>query len=353
MPPTPSNALKRSALVWVLAGCCLPVSLAWAQSTATVAAPPAPAVRTARLDAVWEYPWRSAPAQVVARNESRLASEVGGTLLRWTADVGASVKAGEVLAQIDPADLELALQRADAARAAAQARLNLGEAQLARARELVEQGFFSQEALAQRETEVALQMAELAQAQAQWQTAKRQRDKATLRAPFAGTVVQRLAQQGEAVAAGTVLYVLSQQGAAEISATVSTQEVASLRRAQERRFEPQGESTDWPLTLLRVTPTVQPGSRTQTARLTFQSQDPPPTGSSGVLRWRDPTPHVPATLLVRRGSGLGVFVQSGTRARFVALPRAEEGRAAPIELPADTAIVVQGQAALRDGQPLN
>jgi len=353
MPPTPSNALKRSALVWVLAGCCLPVSLAWAQSTATVAAPPAPAVRTARLDAVWEYPWRSAPAQVVARNESRLASEVGGTLLRWTADVGASVKAGEVLAQIDPADLELALQRADAARAAAQARLNLGEAQLARARELVQQGFFSQEALAQRDTEVALQKAELDQAQAQWQTAKRQRDKATLRAPFAGTVVQRLAQQDYVVRVA----VRDPAGARFLQTQGRVGQIvplaAPVRRAQERRFEPQGESTDWPLTLLRVTPTVQPGSRTQTARLTFQSQDPPPTGSSGVLRWRDPTPHVPATLLVRRGSGLGVFVQSGTQARFVALPRAEEGRAAPIELPADTTIVVQGQAALRDGQPLN
>ncbi len=50
-------------------------------------------------------------------------------------------------------DAELDVQRAQAALEASKARLKLAQGQLQRSRDLVAQGFFSQEALAQRETE--------------------------------------------------------------------------------------------------------------------------------------------------------------------------------------------------------
>lgn len=354
------HGARRTVAGLALALCCSYPLLGSAQDAASPPTPAATAnnvnsgLQVARLDAVWVYPARSAAAQVVPRNESRLAAEVSGPLLRWHADVGATVRAGDVLAQIDPTDLDLALQRAQAARDAAQARLALAQAQLSRARELVAQGFFSQEALAQRQTEVALLQAERDSAQAQWQIARRQRDKTTVRAPFAGAVVQRLAQTGEMVAPGTVLFVLAQTGEPEISTQVTPAEVAGLRAAREIAFDPDGGASPLAARLLRVTPTLQGTSRTQTARLAFAAASGgAPAGISGVLRWNDPTPHVSPTLVVRRGSQLGIFVQAQGRARFVALPGAQEGRAAPVSLPGDTAIVVQGQGSLRDGQALN
>ncbi len=318
------------------------------RGTATAAA-----VQTSRLDKVWVMPVRTAPAQVVARNESRLAAEVSGPLLQWTADVGATVKAGQVLAQIDATDLDLALQRAQAARDAAQARLALAQAQLERAKGLVAQGFISQEALAQRETEVALLLAERDSMQAQWQTARRQRDKATVRAPFAGAVVQRLAQTGEMVAPGSVLFVLAQTGQSEVSAQLTPSELTGLRSASTVKFEPDDGTAAVTVRLLRATPTLQGTSRTQTVRLGFTATPAAAPGSSGVLRWNDPTPHLPVGLIVKRGNALGIFVKEAERARFVPLPAAQEGRATPVALPGDTLVVVQGQASLRDGQALN
>ena len=359
MTPLKTTLLHRP--LWA-ALCGLWLAAAWLPNltqaqpaTPTAAANDPLPLRTARLDSVWLQPARSAPAVVLARNESRLAAEVSGTLLEWRADVGASVRAGEVLARIDPRDLALAEQRAAAARDAAAARLKLGQAQLQRARELVAQGFFSAEALAQRETEVILQQADLASAQAQWQTARRQLDKATLRAPFHGSVVQRLAQQGEAVAPGTPLYVLAQRDGAEIQATVDPTQVAGLRQARNPVFEPQTGGAALPVRLLRVSPTLQSGSRSQTVRLApaTTAQAIPASGSAGVLHWQDPQPHVPATLVVRRGGQLGLFVADGGQARFVALPEAQEGRPATVTLSGDTLVVVQGQARLQDGQPLN
>lgn len=330
--------------------------VASAQSSAPPAAGTASvAIHTAPLSTVWVQPERSAAAQVLARNEARLAAEVPGTVLRWYADVGQTVRAGQVLAQIDPTDLDLALRRAEAARDAAQARLNLAQSQLKRAQELVAQGFFSQEALSQRETEVALLSAERSSAQAQWQTAQRQRAKTTLRAPFAGTVTQRLAQTGEMLAPGSVLFVVTQTAQAEVSAQLPPAEVAGLRASPSVHFEAdsglrQPVAVRW----LRTSAALQGGSRTQTVRLGFvQADATPPPGSSGVLRWRDPTPHLPPSLVVRRGEQLGVFVREGNQARFVPLPGAQEGRAAATTLNASTPIVVRGQASLRDGQPLN
>lgn len=362
----PANSAHPTLLRHTPALAALLLGLACASALAQGSAPPpasapapsAPArvdVDVARLDSVWLRPEREAPASVVARNESRLSAEVAGTLQRWTADVGAQVARGQVLAQIDPVDHQLAVQRAQAALDASTARLKLAQAQLQRSRELVAQGFFSQEALAQRETEVALVQTEVSANRAQLATAQRQRAKTTLRAPFAGSVKERLAQTGEAVSPGSVLYVLSESGAAELQATLSPADVPGLRAAKALRFEAQGQQHA--ARLLRVGSTLSAPARTQTARLAFEpGAAAPAAGTSGTLRWQEEQPHLPPALLVRRGSVLGVFVQQGTgaqaSARFVPLPGAQEGRASAITLSADTPVIVRGQAALQHGQPI-
>jgi len=353
--PAASTALAALGLLATLATLATLAALHAAPAAATAPA----SVQTARLDSLWLQPERSAAATVLARNESRLSAEVSGTVQRWSADVGASVRRGELLLQIDPTDHELALQRAQAGHDAAVARLQLGLAQLQRARDLVTQGFFSKEALTQRETEVALQQADLASAEAQLRSARRQLERTRVLAPFAGTVVQRTAQVGEAVAPGTPLFVLAETGAAELQAHVPPAEVPGLRRAGAWQFQPQGSQEQLALRLLRVSATVQAANRAHAVRLGWTqaaadaAATSAPPGSSGVLRWRDPQPHIPAALLVRRGAELGIFVRQGQQARFVALPGAQEGRAVATELPPETLVVVRGQAALSDGQALN
>lgn len=312
-----------------------------------------PSVEFKTLAAVQIHPQREASATMLARNESRLSAEVGGSLVRWTADTGAQVKRGELLAQIDPTDYQLALQRSQAALEAAQARHKLAQSQLARARDLVAQGFYSAEALSQRETETQLAAAELASSQSQLASARRQLEKTSLLAPFAANVRQRLAQVGETVAPGNVLYVLVQAGEPELSAALAVADVAGLRSADQPVFETQGQRC--PVRLLRVADTISAPARTREVRLTLQVNAAPAcssVGADGRLLWLDSRPHVPAALMVRRGPALGVFVKNGATVRFVALPGAQEGHATAVNLPADTLLVVRGQAALQDGQAL-
>jgi hypothetical protein len=107
-----------------------------------------------------------------------------------------------------------------------------------------------------------------------------------------------------------------------------------------------------PLKLLRLSPVVDPQTRTREARFGFAAgaADEPPPGSEGRVLWRDARAHLPAEVLVRRGDAIGAFVQAGESVRFVPAPGAQEGRPAVLSLPADARVVVSGQAALQDGQ---
>jgi RND family efflux transporter MFP subunit len=328
----------------------------WAQSPAApTAAAALITVSVARLDSIWVQPEREAPATVLARNVSRLSAESAGTLQRWTADVGAKVQRGQVLAQIDPRDAELGVQRAQSALDASQARLDLAQAQLKRSEELVSQGFYSQEALLQRQTELNLMRSELQNQRAQLATAQRQLSKTTLRAPFAGTVQERLAQTGEAVAPGAVLYVLIETGPTEVQAQIDPSDARSLQQAT--RIWLQTSQGDEPLRLLRLSTAINANARTQTARLAFASGNGQ-AGNTGTLRWQDPQAHIPSAYIVKRKDQLGVFVQQGTgseaKARFVVLPGAQEGRPSPVpaSLAGNTALVVDGQLALQDQSPI-
>ncbi len=354
------------ALVLIAAGLAAAAPALRAQAAGAGSAPLAGAatrvpvrvpVVTARIDSLWLQPEREAPAVVVPRNQSRLAAEVAGVVQRWTVDVGARVERGQILAQVDPRDAELSRERARAALQAVQARLDLAQLQLKRARELVAQGFFSQEALAQRETEAALLRSEVAAQRAALALAQRQLDKTTLKAPFAGSITERLAQTGESVAPGSVLYVLTETGAPEVDATISPADLPGLRGAAGPRFEHANGSHG--LELLRIGSTVEVPARTRSARLGFAEPGrAPPPGTSGSLRWIERQPHVPPDLIQRRNGRLGIFVRQGdgaaATARFVPLPGAQEGRASalPDGIEAGTPVIVGGQGGLQHGQAI-
>jgi hypothetical protein len=87
------------------------------------------------------------------------------------------------------------------------------------------------------------------------------------------------------------------------------------------------------------------------ARLRFTGAAAAP-GASGRIAWRDGDAHVAPELVVRRAGRLGVFVDDAGTARFHALPEAQEGRPARVDLPPNARLVVQGQLALKDGQRL-
>jgi RND family efflux transporter MFP subunit len=313
-------------------------------------------IEAAPLETVVSFPTRESFAEVVALNESRLAAEAAGVVRQWYADVGASVKAGDLLLSLDDRDASLALSQAQAATGAMKARVDLAESHLQRARELSATGFVSKEALSLRQTELTVAIADLASAQAQTDLAGRQLEKMQLLAPFDGVIIERHAQIGESLAAGALAFVLIDPLAVEVQGQLSAEQIASLKNA--RQVEALMAGKTYPLRLLRVSPVAVLPSRTQSVRLGFRDPQRPVAGVTGQLRWQINEPLLSTELLVRRNDALGIFTlqAQGDRwvARFVTLKNAQEGRPAPApKLDPKTLIVFNGQQRLQDGQILD
>lgn len=327
----------------------LPILVALLAAASPALAQEPPAVVVKPLAEVALYPERDAAAQVVSLNESRIAAEIAGRIEAVPVEVGQRIERGAVIARIDCRDHVLARERASAVLAAARSRLALAEQQLARGRSLEAQGFISEEALAARVTETEVLRADAAQAGAQLAAAERAVGKCVVRSPFPAIVRERLGRVGELAAAGTPLAALVDAGRIEVAAQVQTKDARSLEGAREVRFVgPRGAQ---PVALARISPAIDPQTRTVEARLRFAGAAAAP-GAAGRIAWRDAGAHVPPELVVRRDGRLGVFIDDAGAARFHALPEAQEGRPARLDLPAATRIVVSGQLALKDGQPL-
>jgi RND family efflux transporter MFP subunit len=313
-----------------------------------LAAPPV-SVKSRPLSELAIHPVREASAQVVSLNLAKLSSELTARIEQIPVEPGQRIAKGAVVAQLDCVDVQIAAQRAQAALESSQARLKLAQQQLQRGTELAAKNFISGEALDTKKTGVAVVAAEVSLDAAARAAAQREVSKCTLRSPFPGIVEARLAQVGELASPGTPIVQLWDTSRLQLAVQAQANDANLLAQAKPV-FVSQGR--EYAVKLLRVSPAMNPASRTREARFSFAGTAPVP-GSNGVLRWRDSRPFVPADYVISRAGRLGVFLISGQTARFAPLPGAQEGRPAPADaLPEDAVLVTDGRFALQDGMAI-
>jgi RND family efflux transporter MFP subunit len=215
----------RSTLFIALAG----VAVLAACSKTEPAGEPVRAVRTLTVANGAAGGTREYAAEIRARTESKLGFRVGGKITRRTANVGDTVKAGQVLAQLDPQDLKLAQESARAALAAAQTNLELANADYKRYKDLRDQGFISSAELERRDTALKSAQAQFDQARAQAGVQGNQAAYAALVADSNGVITGVDAEPGMVVAAGTSVVRLAQDGPRDVVFSVPEDHVSDLR----------------------------------------------------------------------------------------------------------------------------
>lgn len=323
---------------WITLICLLaPMSL-WAQTVVNV--------RAQDLGDVLVDFERRAPAEVLALNDATIAAEVSAVVLSVNADVGQAVKTGDLLLELNPVDYQLNLKQAEANLASSKARLSQASARLKRARTLGENQYISADELLERETDVMVSNAQIQADEVAVSIARRNLDKCMLTAPFDGVVRQRMAQVGNFVRNGDPLIAVTQIDQFELDAEIPDGQADEIRNTDFIHFESRGES--WPLELLRLSRVINRQGRTRQARFAF-TEDAPAVGRSGDLVWRVGEGMLPSNLISRRNGVLGVFVLNSEKARFVALPGAQEGRPASVDLPLSSRVITLGRERLQDG----
>jgi membrane fusion protein, multidrug efflux system len=168
-------------------------------------------------------------AEMKARTESRLGFRVGGKIVRRQAEVGDSVKTGQVLAQLDPQDLKLAQDAARAGLAAAQTNLDLAAADFKRYKDLRDQGFISSAELERRDTALKSAQAQFQQARAQASVQGNQAAYAALVADTGGVITAISAEPGMVVSAGAPVLSLAHDGPRDVVFNVPEDRISELR----------------------------------------------------------------------------------------------------------------------------
>lgn len=148
--------------------------------------------------AIWPQAGLEFEGLVVPQQVVQLAFSSGGTLAEIAAAEGKQVETGGEIARSDTTMLELSLQQI-------QADLASAEAELAR----VEASVSSQNLTAAEQATLAVAQAAVTRVQAALAAAQLALDRATLTAPFDGTVAQILVKPGEFVAAGQPVVVFA------------------------------------------------------------------------------------------------------------------------------------------------
>lgn len=231
---------------------------------------PIRAVRTMTIQSSSSAGSAEYAADIRARTETRLAFRVGGKLVSRPAEVGMAVKAGQVLARLDPEDLRQAETSARAALTSAEANQELVAAEYRRYKELRDQGFISSLELERRATSLKAAQSQVEQARAQLGVQRNQAGYTTLVASASGVVTAVEAEVGGVVAAGTPVVRLALDGPRDVVFSIPEQSVLALKALVGKpgalRVRPWGGSELLPATLREVAAAADPATRTFLAR---------------------------------------------------------------------------------------
>ena len=146
-----------------------------------------------------------ATGELRAPNHADIAAEVDGRVTELHVAEGTHVDAGTALLELDPVRRQLGVDAAKARVAETRAALQEARREVERRRVLRKSDIASIAAVEKAETEMRLTGSRLAAALAELGVAERSLSEATVRAPFAGMLVERKVSLGEYVQVGTPL----------------------------------------------------------------------------------------------------------------------------------------------------
>lgn len=248
-------------------------------TAAPLAAPNASAPATLDLEAADVVTLRRATftqhaavsGSLKARQSAFVKARVAGDLLSLSVREGEAVRAGQVIGQIDVRDAELRVRQAEQQALAAQAQLAVAERTLANNQALVGQGFISATALDTAKLSADSARATWQAAQAALDLARKGQADASLVAPLAGRVAQRLAQPGERLAVDAKVVEIVDLSQMELEAAVSAQDVVKVREGARAQVTVDGLAEPLAAHVARINPSASSASRTVNVYLSLPS----------------------------------------------------------------------------------
>ncbi|HWA14541.1 MAG TPA: efflux RND transporter periplasmic adaptor subunit [Burkholderiales bacterium] len=165
------------------------------------------------------------PATLYAMQETTIYARTNGYLKRWLVDIGDSVKAGQVLAEIEAPELDRELDQAHASRAQVKANLDLARVTAERYAALLKEEAVSPQEVDEKQGLYAARNADYAAAEANLRRLEQMKSFQRVVAPFSGTITARNVEVGSLIQAGSAsasgwLFKLAQTDTIRVHAAV-------------------------------------------------------------------------------------------------------------------------------------
>ena len=199
--------------------------------------------------------------------KARVAGELQGLTLRE----GDFVKAGQVIAHVDPTESQARARQAQQQAESARAQVDIAKRSFDNNRSLVEQGFISKTALDSSIATLSSAEANYRAAQAGAEVATKALEDTVLRAPISGQIAQRLAQTGERVAIDARIVEIVDLSHLELEASLSAADSLTVKVGQSAELTIEGAAKPVAAKVVRVNPTAVAGSRAVLAYLALES----------------------------------------------------------------------------------
>jgi len=214
------------------------------------------------------------PARIEAWSRAPIYARVSGYLARWNVDIGAPVKAGQVLATIETPDLDQDLRQAQAQLAVARNNLALAESTARRWQSLVAQNAVSKQEADEKQGDYISKQSTVQALQASVERQQALKRYTRLVAPFDGVVTARNTDVGALVNAGasgnsgSELFVVSDLRRLRVYVQVPQRQVAQIHPGNTARVSvPERPGSGYQARVESLAQAISAGSGTMLVQL--------------------------------------------------------------------------------------
>jgi len=267
------------------------------------------------------------PGRIEAYYRAPIYARVSGYLKNWKVDIGAKVKAGQLLAEIDAPDLDQQLLQARADLANAEAASKLSAATLKRRQTLLASNFVSLQEIDERTADLSSKDAQVKAMQANVDRLQALAGYKRVEAPFDGVVTERNTDVGALInggtGAGAAMFVVSDISKLRVYVNVPQSYLSSIKAGGKASIVvPEYTGRSFPATVESSSQAVDVGSGTSRMQLTLDNAGGelrPGSYADVTLNLTDESKllTIPASALIFNSAGLSVAtVDDDDRIRF-------------------------------------
>jgi membrane fusion protein (multidrug efflux system) len=256
------------------------------------------------------------PGRLEAYYRAPIFARVSGYLKSWSADIGAKVKAGQVIAEIEAPDLDQQLLQARADLASAEASAKLSEATLNRRKTLIASNFVSMQEIDERTADLSNKNGTVKSDQANVERLEALAGYKKITVPFDGIVTSRDTDVGALINAGgnsgPAMFVVSDIRKLRVYVNVPQSYVPAIKIGAKAIITvPDYPNRTFAATVEASSQSVDVGSGTTRMQLGFDNSSgelmPGAYANVRMSLVRDGLPlHIPASALIFNQNGLRV-----------------------------------------------